>query len=57
MASDMADQGMGAALIESGQLHPIRPAESVAGRRSIIENLTAEQAGRFINYDGAEIPC
>jgi NAD(P)-dependent dehydrogenase (short-subunit alcohol dehydrogenase family) len=43
-------------LIESGQLNLIRPAESVAGMRNIIENLTAEQAGRFINYDGAEIP-
>ncbi len=43
-------------LIESGQLPLIRPAESVAGMIELIGNLNAEQAGKFLNYDGTELP-
>ncbi len=43
-------------LIKSGQLPLIRPAESVAGMMELIQNLSAEQAGKFLNYDGTQLP-
>lgn len=35
---------------------PIEPADSVAGVRRVIDGLTKERAGRFWQYDGAELP-
>jgi NAD(P)-dependent dehydrogenase (short-subunit alcohol dehydrogenase family) len=43
-------------LIKSGEIPLIRPAESVAGMIALIDTLTPEQAGRFLNYDGTELP-
>jgi len=34
----------------------ITPAESVSGMRRVIASLTPSDGGRFMNYDGAEIP-
>ncbi|MDH3474704.1 MAG: SDR family oxidoreductase, partial [Rhodospirillales bacterium] len=34
----------------------ITPEESVAGMRAVIEGLTPADTGRFLNYDGSEIP-
>jgi hypothetical protein len=30
--------------------------ESVAGMRDVINNLRTEDSGRFLHYDGSEIP-
>ncbi len=35
---------------------PLSPAESVRGMRAVIERLAPADTGRFLNYDGAEIP-
>jgi NAD(P)-dependent dehydrogenase (short-subunit alcohol dehydrogenase family) len=42
-------------LIESGELQLMRPAESAAAMAGVIDELTAEDAGRFINFDGSEL--
>jgi NAD(P)-dependent dehydrogenase (short-subunit alcohol dehydrogenase family) len=34
----------------------ITPEQSVAGMRAVIEGLTPADTGRFLNYDGSEIP-
>ncbi len=34
----------------------IRPPESVKGLRRIIDDLTLENSGEFINYDGTPVP-
>jgi NAD(P)-dependent dehydrogenase (short-subunit alcohol dehydrogenase family) len=39
-----------------GASAPLKPEQSVAGMREVIEQLTPEQAGGFFNYDGATIP-
>ena len=39
-----------------GPSAPLTPAESIAGLKRVIEALTPAQSGRFLNYDGAEIP-
>ncbi len=39
-----------------GSKAPITPADSAAGIRAVIEGVTAEDNGRFFNYDGAELP-
>ena len=39
-----------------GSSAPLRPEDSVAGMRRVIEGLGPEQSGRFFAYDGSEIP-
>jgi len=39
-----------------GSSAPLRPEDSVAGMRRVIEGLGPEQSGRFFGYDGSEIP-
>jgi len=39
-----------------GPKAPVEPEESVAGMRRLIAGLTPEDAGRFLQYDGAELP-
>ena len=43
-------------LIESGAMEMLRPAESAAALANIIAALTPNDAGRFIDVDGQEIP-
>jgi len=43
-------------LIESGELELLRPAEAAARIATLIASLGPEQAGRFINVDGSELP-
>ena len=35
---------------------PLEAPESVGGMRSVIERLTAADSGKFLNYDGSEVP-
>lgn len=35
---------------------PLKPPESVRGMRGVIDRLRPEDSGRFLNYDGSEIP-
>ena len=39
-----------------GSEAPVTPADSAAGIRAVIARVTAEDNGRFFNYDGAELP-
>jgi NAD(P)-dependent dehydrogenase (short-subunit alcohol dehydrogenase family) len=39
-----------------GSSAPLKPEDSVAGMRKVIEGLGPEQSGRFFGYDGSEIP-
>ena len=39
-----------------GPKAPVEPAESVAGMRRVIAALAPEDAGRFLQYDGTELP-
>ena len=43
-------------LIRSGAIELISPEESVAGMIKLIESLTSEQSGDFLNYDGESMP-
>jgi NAD(P)-dependent dehydrogenase (short-subunit alcohol dehydrogenase family) len=43
-------------LIQKGTLNLITPEESVTAMRGLIDRLTPEQSGRFINYDGTPGP-
>jgi NAD(P)-dependent dehydrogenase (short-subunit alcohol dehydrogenase family) len=42
--------------IESGALKLITPAESVSAMIRLVERLTPDDAGRFLNYDGQPLP-
>ena len=39
-----------------GSEAPVAPEDSAAGMRAVIAGATAEDNGRFFNYDGAELP-
>jgi NAD(P)-dependent dehydrogenase (short-subunit alcohol dehydrogenase family) len=39
-----------------GKSAPLAPETSVSGMRKVIEGLTSKQSGRFLNYDGSDIP-
>ena len=39
-----------------GPKAPVEPVESVAGMRRVIAALAPEDAGRFLQYDGTELP-
>lgn len=39
-----------------GDRAPVEMPESVEGMRSVVEGLTLESSGRFIQYDGAHLP-
>lgn len=39
-----------------GEEASLTPQESVAGMKRVIDRLTPEDSGRFLNYDGEEIP-
>ncbi len=59
----MKPKGIGVLIIHPGgvktRMGPrdgITPATSVRGMRKIIERFTLEDSGRFLRYDGAELP-
>lgn len=39
-----------------GPAAPLTPEESVACLRKVIDNVTSKHSGKFLNYDGKEIP-
>jgi NAD(P)-dependent dehydrogenase (short-subunit alcohol dehydrogenase family) len=43
-------------LVRSGALKLITPAESVSAMIRLIDGLTAQQSGKFLNYDGQPLP-
>lgn len=64
LALDLAPEGVIAALVNPGHAQtgiggrnaPMTPAESVEKMRVVIENITAKEAGKFLHYDGTDIP-
>lgn len=39
-----------------GEAALLQPADSIAGLRQVLAGLTKKQSGKFLNYDGLEIP-
>jgi NAD(P)-dependent dehydrogenase (short-subunit alcohol dehydrogenase family) len=64
LALDLVDEGVIAALVNPGHVQtgiggaqaPMTPEESVTKVRAVIESLTAADAGKFLHFDGTEIP-
>jgi NAD(P)-dependent dehydrogenase (short-subunit alcohol dehydrogenase family) len=64
LAIDLAGEGIRVGILHPGWVRTgmggsnalIDARESVSGMRSVIDGLTLEQSGRFLNYDGNEIP-
>jgi NAD(P)-dependent dehydrogenase (short-subunit alcohol dehydrogenase family) len=64
IAIDLAPEGFRVAILHPGWVRTamgganalIEPAESVAGMRRVIANLTPERSGLFLNHDGTVIP-
>ena len=64
LALDVRRSGVIAAVLHPGWVKtrmggssaPLKPEQSVAGMRRVIEQLGSDGSGGFFNYDGAEIP-
>jgi NAD(P)-dependent dehydrogenase (short-subunit alcohol dehydrogenase family) len=64
LAVDLRDKGISVAVLHPGWVRTdmggsggkIEAFESVAGMRQVIEAMTVENTGRFMNYDGTEAP-
>jgi NAD(P)-dependent dehydrogenase (short-subunit alcohol dehydrogenase family) len=64
LALDLAAEGVIAALVNPGHVQtgigganaPMTVAESVTKLRAVIEQLTPADAGKFLHFDGTEIP-
>jgi NAD(P)-dependent dehydrogenase (short-subunit alcohol dehydrogenase family) len=64
LTADLKDQGITAVVFHpgwvatdmGGDTAPVTPAASVHGLREAIEGLSPADSGRFLNYDGSEIP-
>jgi NAD(P)-dependent dehydrogenase (short-subunit alcohol dehydrogenase family) len=64
LAIDWRDAGMICTVLHPGWVATdmggpgadLQPPESVTGMRQVIAGLIAAQSGRFLNYDGSEIP-
>ena len=64
LAVDLADRGVTVTAFHPGWVStdmggheaPVTPAVSVHGMREVIERLTAADSGRFLDYEGKEIP-
>lgn len=64
LSLDLAPRGIRAVVLHPGWVQTdmggpnalITAATSVAGMRQVLERLTAEDSGRFISFDGTEIP-
>ncbi|MFQ5775502.1 MAG: SDR family oxidoreductase [Kiloniellaceae bacterium] len=64
LAIDLAPRGITAVVLHPGWVKTdmggpnaaITPAESVEGMRLVIDRLTAKDSGKFLSFDGSEIP-
>lgn len=64
LALDLAEQHIKLVLLHPGWVQTdmggpralITPEQSVTGIRTLLENLTPEDSGRFFQYDGSELP-
>jgi NAD(P)-dependent dehydrogenase (short-subunit alcohol dehydrogenase family) len=64
LSIDLRDQGFTVVVLNPGWVRTdmggsgasIDSFESVAGMRDVINNLRTEDSGRFLHYDGSEIP-
>ena len=64
LSIDLAHMGIKAVALHPGWVQTdmggpnalINTQESVSGLKTVLENLTQEQSGSFINYDGSSIP-
>ncbi len=64
LALDLAPEGVIAALVNPGHVQtriggkqaPMSPAESVEKMRRVIAGLTTADAGKFLHFDGTELP-
>ena len=64
IASELKPQGIGVLILHPGWVRTrmggssssLLPPESVHGMREIIERFTLEDTGRFLRYDGIEMP-
>lgn len=64
LAADLKEKGISVAVLHPGWVKTdmggpgakIEPAESIAGMRKVIDEMSVENTGRFINYDGKELP-
>lgn len=64
LTADLRDRGITVVTFHPGWVStdmggdgaPVTPAESVHGLRQAIDGLSPADSGRFLNYDGAEIP-
>ena len=64
LSMDLRDQGFTVVVLNPGWVRTdmggsnasIDSFESVAGQREVINNLRIEDSGRFLHYDGSEIP-
>jgi NAD(P)-dependent dehydrogenase (short-subunit alcohol dehydrogenase family) len=63
LSAELKPQGIGVLILHPGGVrtrmgprHGISPEESVRGMRQRIEEFTLEKSGRFVRYDGTEMP-
>ena len=64
LAIDVRERGVTAAVLHPGWVQtrmggasaPLRPEDSVAGMRKVIDGLALDQSGGFFSYDGSPIP-
>lgn len=64
LAADLKDKGISVAMLHPGWVKTdmggpsakIESSESIAGMRQVIDAMTVENSGRFLNYDGNELP-
>ena len=64
LAVDLADHGVTIIAFHPGWVStdmgghdaPVTPAASVHGMREVIETLTTADSGRFLDYEGKEVP-
>lgn len=64
MAVDFRDQGLITAAINpgwvktdmGGKLAPMRPEDAVKGMLRVIDSITKEQSGQFLDFQGREVP-
>jgi NAD(P)-dependent dehydrogenase (short-subunit alcohol dehydrogenase family) len=60
----LRERGIGVLLLHPGWVRtrmggwdaPVTPAESVAGMRTLVDGFSLDQSGRFLRYNGTEIP-